>query len=353
LAPALYFTWLAFSTFWDVSGGYRLRDIERYLVLFFVPPAMAVAPAELKGYIKKACMAFVAVTIVICILCLVKSYNEYLVNGDYRVFYYQYLGEQMGLNAIFLSNYCLACITWLLYFGFVRSKKHKPLIYVGIILSISFLLVMIFLLSSKLLIFLTLLVMMMFILVLGYVKGFFIRSILITGAVILAGVIAVTNLSYLSWRIRSTEIKTYQGEQDNQNGVAIRLYMWKTVGELIKERPVLGHGIRGGRLETLNRYREDGFEMGYKGDYHSHNQYLESMLMAGIPAIVLLLIIMLSALRNAVKNKNFLLLLMVAHFMIQSVFESTFEVQHELIFYIFFIFLFFYHGPHFSRIRQN
>jgi len=187
--------------------------------------------------------------------------------------------------------------------------------------------------------------LMMFVLVLGYLKGFFIRAIVITSLIVVAGVVAVSQMSYVKWRITSTEIKKYEGEADNQNGVAIRLYMWQTVAGLIKERPLIGHGIHGGRLETLAKYKDDGFEMGVQGDYHSHNQFLESWLMAGIPALVLLLCMMSGALREAVRSKNFLLLLMTAHFICQSVIESTFEVQHELVFYIFFIFLFYYHGP--------
>jgi hypothetical protein len=71
LIPVIYFVWLAFSHFWDASGGYRLRDIERYLILFFVPPAMAVAPDDLKAYINKACIAFITVTVMVCVIrCL-------------------------------------------------------------------------------------------------------------------------------------------------------------------------------------------------------------------------------------------------------------------------------------------
>jgi O-antigen ligase len=361
IIPVIYFVWLAFSHFWDSSGSYRLRDIERYLVLFFIPPAMAIAPDEIKKFIYKACIAFILVTVAVCLLSLIRSYQGYQVNHDYRVFYYQYLAEQTGLNAIFLSNFCLASITWLLYYGFIgeraegkrqraigRGQKWWRYALIGI--TIAFLLGMIFMLSSKLLIFLTLVVTIVFILLLGYVKGFFVRSIIIIALIIGSGLIAVSKMSYLKWRIDSTEIKMYQGEADNQNGIAIRLYMWKAVSGLIMERPLMGHGIRGGRLETLAKYKSEGFEMGVVGDYHAHNQYLESWLMAGIPALILLLSMMFTALWKAIRTKSFLLLLMVVHFMSQSVFESTFEVQHELVFYIFFIFLFYYHGP---RVRNT
>lgn len=348
IIPVIYFVWLALSHFWDASGGYRLRDIERYLVLFFIPPAMAIASDEIKKIIDKVCVVFIIVTTAICVLCLIKAYAEYQVTDDYRVFYYQYLGEQMGLNAIFLSNYCLASIAWLLYFGFL-GKKQTAARYTLICATIAFLLVMIFLLSSKLLIFLTIVVMMVFILLLGYVKGFFVRSMIITSLIVVAGLVAIKQLPYLKWRIASTELKMYQGQEDNQNGIAIRLYMWSAVTDLITERPLMGYGIKGGRQATLKRYDDDGFKMGVIGDYHSHNQYLESLLMAGIPGIALLLSMMFIVLRRAFITKNFLLLLTVIHFMTQSLFESTFEVQQELVFYIFFIFLFYYHGP---RLRN-
>ncbi len=44
-------------------------------------------------------------------------------------------------------------------------------------------------------------------------------------------------------------------------------------------------------------------------------------------------------------SDNILLLAGAVHFAIHSVIESTFEVQQELVFFIFFIFLFYYHPP--------
>ncbi len=344
MIPVIYFLWIVSTYFWDTSGGFTVKELERYAIFLFVPPAMAFVPSISPKAIRQACMVFVSVTVIVCIMCLIKSYNEYQVTRDYRVYFYHYLSEQMQLNAIFLSNYCLASITWLLYYTFVEKGKRRAIHYLLTLLVASFLLWMIFLLSSKLIIFLTLLIVVVFILVLGYIRGYFLRSILVIALVLLAGFFALTRFSYLAWRINTTEIKMYSGQEDNHNGVAIRLFMWKTVSELISERPLLGYGLKGARVTTLDTYGKKGFEMGVQGNYHSHNQYLESALMAGIPALLILIAFIWYALRNGVKHKNFLLLLMVCHFSIQSLFESTFEVQHELVFYIFFIFLFYYHA---------
>jgi O-antigen ligase len=348
----VYYLWLISSFFWDDSGGYTIKDLERYSILLFLPPAMACAPRFSRKALAKALMAFTAVTVLVCLICLVKSYNEYQVTHDNRVFFYHYLSEHMDLNAIFLSNFCLASIVWILYYAFIEYRKWKWPMALAVPLVAAFLLFMIFLLSSKLIIGLTILILIVFFLALGYLRGFFLTSLIAAVLVVVCGLFAVKNLSYVNYRMNVTELKMYHGEADDQNGVAIRFFMWELALEHIKERPLLGYGIRGAKLETLKKYKEVGFELGVTGNYHSHNEFLESALMAGIPAAIIFLIFLVAAFRGAILQKNFLLLMMVVHFAVQSLIESTFEVQHELVFYIFFIFLFYYHAPQ-MRIKQQ
>lgn len=351
--PVLIYLWLAASFLWDSSGGYSIKDLERYSILLFIPPVMAGVKQIPVKHIWHACFAFVAITAVVCLICLVRSYNEYQVTQDSRVFYYHYLSEQMQLNAIFLSNYCLASIVWVMYYSFVEKTGKSALQIILLSLTAAFLFGMILMLSSKLIIALTMIIVIAFLLVVGYTRGFLLRSLLIAALIIAAGFFAVKNFSYLNYRINVTEIKTYAGEQDDQNGVAIRLFMWKTALGHIAEKPWLGYGIRGAKHTTLDKYAKTGFDIGVRGNYHSHNQYLESALMGGIPGGILFILFLVFAFRHAFAARNFLLLLLLCHFAVQSVFESTFEVQHEQVFYIFFIFLFYYHAPAFRRMRLS
>lgn len=345
IIPVLYTLLLACSYFWDTSGGYRSRDLERYSIFFFLPPAMALLPPLTLRQIKWCCMSFVGITTLITLICLVKSYLEYQVTGDYRVFYYHYLGRQMDLNAVFLSNYCLASISWLLYFTFIEPSRKSVLTITLSVLAAVFLLAAMFLLSSKLLLFLAALVLMVFILYIGWMKRRLFWSLLIIGLIAIAGLMAISRLPYLNWRIHATEVKRYAGGVDDQNGLAIRLLMWRSAWELIQQRPLLGYGIRGGRQAILEKYKEKGFELGYKEGYHSHNQYLETTLMTGIPGFVLLMAMLIIIAWGALRTGNLLLMIMLGHFMIQSLIESTFEVQQELSFYLFFIFFFYYQPP--------
>ena len=157
--------------------------------------------------------------------------------------------------------------------------------------------------------------------------------------------VAVNNIEYLKWRINETSFKKYESQADDQNGLSIRRLMWSTAWNLIKEKPLLGYGVKGARVEVVQKYREQNFMMGYTQGYHSHNQYLQSALMGGIPAVLLLLAMMLKMCWDGWRKQNTLLLVLLLHFMLQSVIESTFEVQQELVFYILFLFLFYYHPP--------
>ncbi|MBO9573777.1 MAG: hypothetical protein J7497_16445, partial [Chitinophagaceae bacterium] len=122
ILPVIYYLWLACTFFWDTTGGFTIKQLEHYAILLFVPPALAIIPEINYKHLKYACIAFIAVTVAVCFICLFKSYNEYQVTKDYRVFYYHYLAGQMDLNAIFLSNFCLASVVWLFYFG--KNKMH-------------------------------------------------------------------------------------------------------------------------------------------------------------------------------------------------------------------------------------
>jgi O-antigen ligase len=349
---ALYFLWLASSFVWDVGEGFTIRDVEGYAALLFIPIILAGVPRLSFKKVYLTCMVFVATVTLISLYCLVKSIITYQQVGDYRVFFYHYLAEQAGLNAIFLSSYCVGSISWLLYFNYIDTERSGRGNATTIIL-IVFLAAMVFLLSSKLIITILLSMFLVLIIYIGYIKKRLGRSILLVGIILALGLITVKNLHYVRWRFAVTEIKRYEGEQDNQNGLAIRLLMWESAWELIKDRPLLGYGIVGAHQELWNKYREKNFVLGYSQRYHSHNQYLETTLMAGIPGFIFLVLILITAALDAVKNRKILSLLILLHFMCLSVVESTFEVQHEFVFFLFFITLFFYHYPQQLLHREN
>lgn len=347
MIPAAYFLLLATSYFWDSSGGFPFNFLERYALFLFIPPAMAVMPRLSRRSLRVVALSFVAIVSVICLFCLVRAYEEYRITGDGRVFYYHYLSMQAGLNAVFLSSFCLASIAWLFYFFFILKSPASSAGYAMAILIGLFLSGMMFLLSSKLNLFLLAALVAFMILRIGRGKNKrrSLISIIIIVALAVSALLAVYKLPYLRWRINVTEVSMYRGPEDDNNGIAIRLLMWRTAVGLIEKKPFQGYGIRGARQEMMEQYRLKGFRLGYEQGYHSHNQYLETALMTGIPGLLLLLAMVARFAWRAVRAGNVLLMFILVQFAMQSLIGSPFEAQQELVFYMFFMFLFYYHSP--------
>lgn len=342
-----FFFWLAATWLWDSQEAVFIKVIESYGAFLSLPIIFTIIPRLAWRDIAILCYVFVATIIVVCVVCLVSAYLEYQVTHDEFVFSYHYLSYQAGLNAIFLSNYCLASIIWLLYFNFI-NKVNSPfrIPAAGVILLCLFFFGMILLLSSKLVIFLTVITLLYFIVRISITRvknllvGFFLAALVVVSAAWV-----MNNLTYLKFRMRSIELKMYSGSADDQNGLAARLLIWDSALELIREKPVIGYGLVQSKEALIEKYQEKGFQIGVKERYNAHNQYLESMLSAGIIGLLLFIGLLFYPLRAACRERKLLLLLMVLHYMLQSFVESTLTVQQELIFFWFFIWLFYFHLP--------
>ncbi len=340
----VFYLWLALSYFWDISGGFSIKSIEGYAIFLFIPALFAAIPKIPARKIISVCFIFICVTTLVTIICLIKATHEYSRTHDYRAFYYHYLAQQVGISAIYLSEYCVAAITWLLYFGYIYRGVIK-LNRAIVMLWCAYLSFLVFLLSSKMVIFILLVIITFFICYIGYLNKKLWISILILLVMAISGVIAISKLPYLRWRIAVTEVKKYSGEKDDQNGVAVRSVMWKSATELIRQRPFIGYGIRGAGEAMQEKYRLNNFEIGVAEKYNCHNQYLETTVKSGIIGLILFLSILILCLIKAIRQRNLLLIILLFHYMCTSVVESTLEVQRGLIFFFFFIFLFYYHSP--------
>lgn len=340
----LFFLWLAATWFWDSTGGFPMKYLEPSASFVFLPLVMAMMPRLSAKELAIACYSFIASVTVVCIICLVKSYVEYGQAHDYRVFFYHYLGYQMGLNAIYLSNYCIACIAWLLYLRFVyKGEKIYIPPYWLTILTCIFLFLMMFLLSSKMSLALLFLLIVFMALYIGYKRKVLIYTLSVMILLMISGWFLTQKFHYLSWRINTTELKKYSGSEDDNNGLALRVTTWISAVELIKEKPLLGYGLRGANEALVSRYREIDFQPGIAERFNSHNQFMETTLRSGIIGLILLLAVLAVPFISAIRQNKFLLTLMIVHFVLVSMVEGTLEIQQEFSFYLFFIFLFHCH----------
>lgn len=347
----IFLIWMALTWFWDSFNPSFIKTIETYGIFLALPIIFTIIPKLTLRYIVVACHLFVMATIAICLVCLVRAYFEYQVTHDQFVFSYHSLSNQVGLNAIYLSNYCVASLCWLLYFQFITPGNKKSVIQnISVLAGGVFLFIIVFLLSSKMLIAIMLLILLFLILYATKFKKLYISIPLII-LVCISTVFFAKKLTYLNFRLVVTEFKMYSGTQDDQNGLAARLLMWHSAMELIRERPIQGYGLVGSKELLIKKYEEKDFKLGVTGRYNVHNQYLETLLNSGIIGLLLLLCLVLIPLMAAFREKKVLLIILILHFMLAMLVESALTVQKELVFFWFFIWLFYFHFP--SNLQQQ
>jgi O-antigen ligase len=138
-----------------------------------------------------------------------------------------------------------------------------------------------------------------------------------------------------------TALNTEVVQNDNvaRNSSQIRLLAWQTAWEIIRENP-LGVGTGDSSAELNEKYAEQGETYALKRSFNSHNQFFQSGVENGWPAIVILILLFITGLRWAWKWKDWVFgtFLLVLGF--NMLFESILEVQAGVVFFSFFMMIF-------------
>jgi O-antigen ligase len=112
----------------------------------------------------------------------------------------------------------------------------------------------------------------------------------------------------------------------------IRLDLWKTAISAIREKPVFGWGT-GSAMQLIHseeRARSLGIETLY--DFNQfHNEYLEDLVQFGIPGILILLLLFGWILCIGVREKNYLLLSLLAIYALFCCTESALFVAKGVV----------------------
>ena len=103
----------------------------------------------------------------------------------------------------------------------------------------------------------------------------------------------------------------------------------------VMQSPIIGYGVGDYHAVQVEQYADDGFEYGANASFNAHNQYMESLLAAGIPGLLALLFFLLAPVFVAWKRHSrylFVLVVTVGVVMFNLLFESMLERQMGLLF---------------------
>lgn len=92
-------------------------------------------------------------------------------------------------------------------------------------------------------------------------------------------------------RFNNMKVEEYDmsDKKGSFTGSTIRFAIWENSLDIIREHPVFGVGYGAINEVRLDTYQENEFEVGVGREYNSHNQFLETQVIAGVLGSVMLL----------------------------------------------------------------
>lgn len=155
------------------------------------------------------------------------------------------------------------------------------------------------------------------------------------GAIYLGfGVLAISVLGYFFAdspynRFRDTAVTEYDitNPDEDYTGTTIRMAIWENNLELVRNNPIFGTGYGKLNEERLAIYTKNDFKVGLRSNYNSHNQYLETQIVAGIPGTILLFGIFLTIGRIAFNRGDTHLFILALFLFLNMLTEAMFERQ--------------------------
>ncbi len=130
---------------------------------------------------------------------------------------------------------------------------------------------------------------------------------------------------------RFSELKTsfnfpYQTEYNGvYNSTQIRIIIWRSVKEIILNKPFFGTGTGDIKDELKNEFIKIKFQNGIENKYNCHNQYFQIIATFGMFLGSLILIIFTLSIYQQLINKNYTLFIFNMIIVFNLLFESIFE----------------------------
>ena len=129
---------------------------------------------------------------------------------------------------------------------------------------------------------------------------------------------------------------------DNWNAVNLRLALWDASAEAIIDHQPLGVGTGDGVDVLMQYYKRANFEFALYNKYHSHNQYLFTLLCLGIPGLAILLLLFGLSFYASIHQKNLLYIMLILLMFFFCFTDIPMVRNKTVVFFMFFLHFFQY-----------
>jgi len=324
------------------------RQMEGKATLVAIPFIFCAGPfTDNNGY-RRLFTAYCLLLAAVCLYCLSMAVVEYRWQQHIDVFFYHQLTSPIGFNAIFFSGYLFVALLFLLFSALspvpvFSGRRPRAAAIRGLrIFLIVFFTGMMLLLSSRLL--LVLLIVVYAVYFCGRRPKINPARIRFFGLLIILamGALAFTD-NPISRRCRELDPGLLAGSirpgfvHSGINGISLRLFMWRSAFDILRENHAWVFGVSGGDSQELlnKKYLAAGMSQGYLR-YNFHNEYVEVLVHSGLVGWVIFMLAIASLIVLARSAATVEAAFTVALVLLLCLTESALEMQHPLFLAAFF-----------------
>ena len=156
---------------------------------------------------------------------------------------------------------------------------------------------------------------------------------------------------------RFTEMSSSLSEgklnSDAKKSSGLRMLVWHASFELIEENPIIGVGIEHTHDAQVRKYAQLGYEGAEKYELNSHNQFLQTAVMAGLAGLLVLIIWLGSTIKQFFFSKNNVAILFILLVIFNLQVEAMLEAQTGVLFIAFWIYFFWASTKQLKAVEPN
>jgi O-antigen ligase len=327
--PVLFYLWHVFGLTYSSDLGVASSQLERKASIFLLPVSLGTTRLLSGTSLRLVLKAFIFSNLAVAVGCFLFAMVQFNETGNVDYFFYHSLTRVIDLHAIYLALYLGFSILIILYFEYYgsplfdrRNSLLLILVFLGFIILLSALVIMfilplliVFILGGRLM---------------GGWSAY--RKALVFGSALALVFLVAFSLPYTRTKmLRLSQISYSMGDSDYQWGsLTIRLAKWECALEVLRHHWIVGVGTGDAQEALMESYRQKGFSEGLRNNYNTHNQYLETWIMLGIPGLVLLIVVLWPWQRN-ILWVCFLILISISFLT-----ENMLDTQKGVVFFSFF-----------------
>ncbi len=359
LLLSLFFIWHVVGLTYtkDISSG--LFELEKKISLLLFPLILGTATIQRRGITIKVIWSFVTACLIAATVCLVggfyrfrkgippggsvygghdatlefrKAHTQISAIWDYIT--YTELTVPIKIHPTYFSIYVLFCLIFLFYTLRKSYQSYGQLDWqkIGLVLLLLCFSCFLFLLSSRIAIVLYALCLVSMPVVIFYKRLNKVRLVALIFVLILLTTILVAQIPVIKHRFLSDlEMFTKGFETGNPGtGMYQRLYIWQSSVTLIEINPLTGAGTGDAQLALNEEYARKCLEL---AGLNAHNQFLQTAIMLGIPAMLLLIALFVVPFILAVRNRDIIYAYFLLIFFVANLTEAMLQRHKGIVFY--------------------